>query len=148
MIRLLLLFSLSLSSVFAASVSSETGALEYLKKYGYMKTDPTADQGKSSQSKSSLVSNALREYQAFNNLRVTGELDRETMELMERPRCGMVDISDNLVEGENYLLQGSKWPESRLTWRVTKYPADSLLTRREIDATVTQVRSIYFSFVS
>ena len=144
MIRLSLLFSLSLSSVFAASISSsgETGALEYLKKYGYMKTDPTADQGKSSQSKSSLVSNALREYQAFNNLRVTGELDRETMELMERPRCGMVDISDNLVEGENYLLQGSKWPESRLTWRVTKYPADSLLTRREIDATVTQVRSI------
>ena len=35
------------------------------------------------------VSRVVRDLQAFANLNMTGQLDGETPELMERPRCGV-----------------------------------------------------------
>ena len=35
------------------------------------------------------VSRVVRDFQAFSNLNMTGQLDGETPELMERPRCGV-----------------------------------------------------------
>lgn len=56
-----------------------------------------------------------------------GALDRRTMALMTRPRCGFPDRR-NLM---NYRHFGNKWPRKSLTYRVSKYT--NKLTRREVD---------------
>ena len=63
-----------------------------MKKYGYV--DPsnmgqivTADGDLSDEAK-----NALKNFQAFAGINETGVLDKKTMDLMKRPRCGVKDI--------------------------------------------------------
>ena len=36
--------------------------------------------------------NALKNFQAFAGINETGVLDKKTMDLMKRPRCGVKDI--------------------------------------------------------
>lgn len=37
---------------------------------------------------------ALRKFQSFNHLKVTGKFDEATRSLMEKPRCGFPDIAE------------------------------------------------------
>ena len=51
----------------------------------------------------------------------TGELDDETVELMNTPRCGVKDNvgpSDNAKRKKRYALQGSRWTKDTLDWRI------------------------------
>ncbi|XP_040316721.1 matrix metalloproteinase-20 [Herpailurus yagouaroundi] len=64
---------------------------------------------------SSLVKK-IKELQAFFGLRVTGKLDRSTMDVIKRPRCGVPDVANyRLFPGE------PKWKKNTLTYRVSKY---------------------------
>ena len=38
------------------------------------------------------VKSAVRDFQSFAGINQTGELDEETLELMDTPRCGVRDI--------------------------------------------------------
>lgn len=54
----------------------------------------------------------IKELQAFFGLRVTGKLDRATMDVIKRPRCGVPDVADyRLFPGE------PKWKKNTLTYR-------------------------------
>ena len=80
-------------------------------KYGYMNIKPdTKDDPKKSApllSKDGMRS-YIEEFQAFANLTVTGELDRATVEMMERPRCGVKDVMGHGAGREKrYALQGN-----------------------------------------
>ena len=60
----------------------------------------------------------------------TGELNPETIELMNTPRCGVKDNvgpSDNARRKKRYALQGSRWTKDTLTWRISKYPSSTRL---------------------
>ena len=62
-------------------------------KYGYLDTGKASDPAKSSPLISSDgLKSYIEEFQAFANLSVTGQLDQETLEMMERPRCGGKDF--------------------------------------------------------
>ena len=62
-------------------------------KYGYLDTGKASDPAKSSPLISSDgLKSYIEEFQAFANLSVTGHLDQETLEMMERPRCGGKDF--------------------------------------------------------
>uniref|UniRef100_A0A8C9M585 Matrix metallopeptidase 20 n=1 Tax=Panthera tigris altaica TaxID=74533 RepID=A0A8C9M585_PANTA len=64
---------------------------------------------------SSLVKK-IKELQAFFGLRVTGKLDRSTMDVIKRPRCGVPDVANyRLFPGE------PKWKKNTLTYRISKY---------------------------
>ena len=95
--------------------------------------------------------------QDFAGLDVTGELDDETVELMNTPRCGVKDQEfgteerdDNDVgggrgrgrrRGKRYVHQGSKWKVDRLTWRITKYPTSSRnLKKDDVTNKIKQAR--------
>ena len=73
----------------------------YLMKYGYMDV-----QRKSAKSAPLLSRDGLRDYirefQAFAGLQQTGNLDENTVELMNTLRCGVKDI----VGKKRYALQG------------------------------------------
>jgi matrix metalloproteinase-14 (membrane-inserted) len=77
-------------------------------------------------------------------------IDLETRTLMETPRCGVKDIIGHgayarrrkrweatcetfltFLSGR-YVLQGSRWRVSELTYRVTKYPSTTRLKKDEV----------------
>lgn len=69
----------------------------------------------------SYIKDAVKDFQSFAGLSVTGELDPVTVELMGTPRCGVRDkeqISDG-GDGQksSYVLQGSRWQIKHLTYR-------------------------------
>ncbi|XP_017438507.1 metalloendoproteinase 1 [Vigna angularis] len=93
----------------------------YLNKFGYLNNysnDNHFDQN---------VEVALKEYQVFHHLHVTGHMDAETLRKMSLPRCGVPDVvtpHDNLkgltVLANYTFFRGSpRWEESKreLTYR-------------------------------
>ena len=99
--------------------SDAVGAVQdYLARFGYMRPatvgefsaarfdDPTAQ--------------ALRLYQSFHDLPVTGEIDEATLAEMSKPRCGFPDLPD-VAEFE---LEGRKWDRTALTYRIVNLTPD------------------------
>ncbi|XP_061485593.1 collagenase 3-like [Rhineura floridana] len=61
----------------------------------------------------------LKEMQQFFHLTVTGKMDKETMNVMKKPRCGVLDVS------ENHKSAGvSRWGKNLLTYRINNYTPD------------------------
>lgn len=67
---------------------------------------------------------AIKTLQRFGNIPQTGIIDEATQKLMKRPRCGHPDISTNTdfsatnsLRKKRYVIQGAKWPNTRVTWR-------------------------------
>merc|ERR1719400_2866128 len=118
-------------------------AEDYLAKFGYIKASTS---GKTAALQS--LDSAIADFQAFAGLEQTGELDEETVKMMHTPRCGVKDfveededtprmrLRNSRRRGKRYALQGSRWKVKDLTYRVSKYPFKSRLTRREVDDTM------------
>ncbi|XP_054281492.1 stromelysin-2-like [Macrosteles quadrilineatus] len=111
--------------------SSETTTLGYLTKFGYLPpVDPT--------NPDKIVTNdqlakAIRDFQQFMGLEVTGELDEETKEEMKKSRCGIKDKSSPSTNRrfKRYNLGMGKWDHNNITYKVVKYP--SVFPRDETD---------------
>lgn len=86
------------------------------------------------------------EFQSFAGLNATGDLDEETMELMQAPRCGVKDKvgfgSD--TRSKRYALQGSRWKVKALTYRISKYP--KRLNRKEVDDEINKAFSVWSEY--
>ncbi|XP_059170337.1 matrilysin-like [Physella acuta] len=76
------------------------------------------------------IKNALKSFQDFNGLPVTGELDLATVTKMLQPRCGLPDVikpgSRYASVPSGYRAPGSaemraKWPKNDLTYRLVSY---------------------------
>ena len=81
---------------------------EYLLRYGYLvKPDPR--RGTLLDEKD--VIPALKLLQRMAGIKETGKLDRDTLSLMEKDRCGMADFSrtDNVKRRKRYKKYGTKW---------------------------------------
>lgn len=89
---------------------------------------------------------AIRDFQSFAGLNVTGELDSETTELMSLPRCGVRDKigfgSDS--RSKRYALQGSRWKVKNLTYRISKYP--KRLKRSDVDAELARAFAVWSGY--
>jgi hypothetical protein len=68
---------------------------------------------------------ALRAFQRFAGLDVTGELDQATLDQMQKPRCGFVDTAE-------FVLQGNKWDHTDLRYGFVNFSSD--LTQAEVQA--------------
>lgn len=51
------------------------------------------------------------------NLRETGVLDKETTEIMAKPRCGVADTKRSNRNKRFSVKNGPKWNKTHLTWR-------------------------------
>lgn len=116
-------------------ISSNNGApmdigdgSDYLIKYGYL-SDTYAIR-RSSYSSQILISDAIEKYQSFFGLNITGVLNKETRNTMEKPRCGMKDVEKE-SNGRRYVLNSSKWKKESITYRVSKY--SKKLKRNAVD---------------
>jgi len=114
---------LSFADVGAAPVSSESQAMMYLSRFGYL--DPSLQNPTSgSLISGDSVRTAIIEFQAFAGLNQTGILNEETAALMSAPRCGVKDKigTSNSARRKRYALQGSRWRVKELSYSITKYP--------------------------
>uniref|UniRef100_UPI00398EDB17 collagenase 3-like n=1 Tax=Pristiophorus japonicus TaxID=55135 RepID=UPI00398EDB17 len=64
-------------------------------------------------------SDKIRKMQEFFGLRVTGNLDSATLEVMEKPRCGVPDIAEY-----NHFPRNLKWKNNEITYRIVNYTPD------------------------
>ncbi|KAL3207641.1 hypothetical protein MRX96_010113 [Rhipicephalus microplus] len=107
----------------AASLESSDMAMNYLEKFGYIA--PTKNGTAALRSQEALV-DAVKEFQRFAGIRVTGRVDNETAATMQLPRCGVRDKVgfglDARRRRRRYALQGSKWASNELSYRISKYP--------------------------
>uniref|UniRef100_A0A8C0NAV7 interstitial collagenase n=1 Tax=Canis lupus familiaris TaxID=9615 RepID=A0A8C0NAV7_CANLF len=104
----------------------------YLEKYYYLKSD-----GKPvvRQRNNSLVSEKLKQMQAFFGLKVTGKVDTDTLNLMKQPRCGVPDVAQYV------LTDGSQWDHTHLTYRIENYTPD--LPRAEVDSAIEKAFQLW-----
>ncbi|XP_054272160.1 matrix metalloproteinase-20-like [Macrosteles quadrilineatus] len=103
---------------YSAAISS--GPTSYLAQYGYL--PPDDPEGPRSIISDDKFSNAIRDFQKFMGLTVTGELDDETKEQMAKPRCGVKDKSPPNPDGlSSYELGGSRWKVRTLSYKISKY---------------------------
>jgi Matrixin/Putative peptidoglycan binding domain/Tectonin domain len=63
---------------------------------------------------------ALKKYQQFHGLPETGKFDEATALMVSQPRCGVPDI----VNIADFVLVGSKWDHSNLTFALENIPAN------------------------
>lgn len=92
---------------------------------------------------------AVRLFQSFANLDPTGKIDRDTLELMRKPRCGAPDLPNSLDfmpsnslspirfhhrRQRRFVIQGQKWEHPIVTW--------SLVNQSMADLDAGQVRRV------
>ena len=77
---------------------------------------------------------ALKKFQEFNGLPVTGKLDAPTLALMSKPRCGFPDTAD-------FVLQGNKWTTNALTYGFQNFSTD--LTQAQVRTAISQALALW-----
>ncbi len=144
----------------------------YLNKFGYLKQNLTSKMSEKliMSSKSGQINNnnnnenvndefrgAIKKFQKFANLNITGILDEVTISTMKLPRCGHPDVIDtsndqitnlggvlkNLFRKKRYALQGSKWLKHSIRYKISKYPILNSLTREQIDNEVSRAFELW-----
>src|SRR6185295_12502724 len=73
-----------------------------------------------------LTQTALKSYQAFHGLTPTGKLDIGTEAEMNRPRCGFPDLPGGGQRIGNFVIGGTKWSRTDLTYQITKFSGGGL----------------------
>ncbi len=113
---------------------------EFLSHFGYLQTPPEGDSFAAVRALSQAPEaelgifddatvKALRNYQKFNGLPVTGQLDEATVAQMSMPRCGFPDVPD--ADGvSEFVAQGNKWTKTNLTYGFQEFTPD--LTQQQV----------------
>uniref|UniRef100_A0A147BPY1 Putative matrix metalloproteinase n=2 Tax=Ixodes ricinus TaxID=34613 RepID=A0A147BPY1_IXORI len=136
---MLLLAALVVDRTFAApstdSLVSDTAALTFLERFGYMGDTSSGSVLPSDNLRTEEgFRAALRRMQKFAGLPPTGRLDQATARMMKARRCGVPDVIGHAERVRRYALQGSKWDKTHLTWSVMDFPsrADRSMIRSQI----------------
>ncbi|CAF1646201.1 unnamed protein product [Adineta ricciae] len=95
----------------------------YLSNYGYL---PRSDLETRAMRTDEEFRSAIKRLQTFATIPVTGKLDKATLDLIRRPRCGLADQDSNRLprphtygnrRHRRYVLQGQKWAKTYLTYK-------------------------------
>ncbi|GIY24138.1 matrix metalloproteinase-2 [Caerostris extrusa] len=102
----------------------------YLNQYGYLKPSPDGADNLRTEDK---LRDAIRLMQRYGGITPTGVLDSSTLELLNKKRCGMSDVSQR-ERVRRYAVQGQQWPKKDLTWSIKLWPTSmsSDLVRAEV----------------
>lgn len=120
---------LTLSGSTSAEEQQYSRAVDWLSRYGYL---PPPDPRTSKLQTKEGIEKAIRVMQRFGGIPETGRIDKETLDLMSKPRCSLPDIvgSEDMLKRrrrrKRYALSGLKWHKTDLTWSVHSYPSPSV----------------------
>ncbi|KAM4721653.1 matrix metalloproteinase-15 [Rhinophrynus dorsalis] len=100
----------------------DSKAEAWLRLYGYL---PQASRQMSTLRSAQILSSAISEMQTFYGIPVTGELDQNTREWMQKPRCGVPDQfgakGKSNMRRKRYAHTGRKWNQQQLTYSIQNY---------------------------
>ncbi|KAF3847941.1 hypothetical protein F7725_020969 [Dissostichus mawsoni] len=116
---------------------SASALLFYFNKQNYLRRfygSPAGLQGR--QKSSGTFQNKIKEMQRFFQLEVTGNLDDNTLELMNQPRCGVPDIGEY-----NHFPRNLKWPTNNVTFRIVNYTPD--LPKADVDRAIRNALNVW-----
>ncbi|XP_043854071.1 stromelysin-1-like [Dromiciops gliroides] len=85
---------------------------------------------------SSPVVAKIQEMQRFLGLKVTGNLDDDTMEMMKKPRCGFPDVSSF-----GFFPYMPKWRKNEVTYRIVNYTND--MKQSDVDAAIERALKVW-----
>ncbi|KAF7649360.1 hypothetical protein LDENG_00142880 [Lucifuga dentata] len=113
-------------------------------KYGYL---PPPDPSTGQLQAWTTVTNAVRAMQRFAGLRDTGVVDKDTMALMNTPRCSLPDQEKapkspanqeeiNRKRRRRKRKAASMWTRKNINWRLHSYPSSSHLSREMVRSLV------------
>ncbi|KAM6173910.1 macrophage metalloelastase-like [Erethizon dorsatum] len=85
--------------------------------YGLNKAD--SDPTEKIKLNTNILEEKIQEMQKFFGLKVTGQLDRPTLQMMHAPRCGVPDVHHFRT-----LPQGQVWKKQFITYRINNYTPD------------------------
>ncbi|OWA50795.1 putative Matrix metalloproteinase-28 [Hypsibius exemplaris] len=117
------------------SVNIQSEVQGYLQEFGYMKPNDTAPIAPGSE----VVSEALKSFQQFASLPVTGQADETTLKRMSAPRCGVTDAKMSSLQ--RFVLGGSKWNVRNITWAVSGYTKQ--LSESVVDAQIAKAWKVW-----
>uniref|UniRef100_A0A8C9Y115 Collagenase 3 n=1 Tax=Sander lucioperca TaxID=283035 RepID=A0A8C9Y115_SANLU len=95
---------------------------------------PTGLQGR--QRSSGAFQTKIKEMQRFFKLKVTGNLDDNTLELMKQARCGVPDIGEY-----NHFPRHLKWQNNNVTFRIVNYTPD--LKKADVDRAIRNALNVW-----
>ncbi|XP_073414456.1 collagenase 3-like [Dendrobates tinctorius] len=78
----------------------------------------------------------LEAMQRFFKMKVTGQLDTNTMNMMKAPRCGMPDVAEFSTFGGR-----PRWQKNSITYRIVNYTPD--LPTRVVDDSIQKAFSVW-----
>ncbi|XP_035685418.1 stromelysin-2-like [Branchiostoma floridae] len=102
----------------------------------------------------SAVKFALKRFQEFGGLQMTGKFDQQTRDLMVRKRCNRADPvsmvmtrSSRSVTGDVMANTGTvqpvPWQKTDLTYRIAQYPGENHLLHSEVDEAIARAFQIW-----
>ncbi|CAJ1065833.1 collagenase 3 [Xyrichtys novacula] len=95
---------------------------------------PVGLQGK--EGSSDAFKTKVKEMQRFFKLKVTGNLDDNTLELMKQARCGVPDIGEY-----NHFPRHLKWENNNVTFRIVNYTPD--LKKTDVDRAIRNALNVW-----
>ncbi|OCT96145.1 matrix metalloproteinase-18-like [Xenopus laevis] len=96
--------------------TNEEMAENYLKRFYGLETEGGPVGGKKN---IQLFTEKLQQMQRFFGLKVTGTLDPKTVEVMQKPRCGVYDVGQYST-----IPKSSTWQKKDLTYRILNFTPD------------------------
>ncbi|KAG8584664.1 hypothetical protein GDO81_004710 [Engystomops pustulosus] len=78
----------------------------------------------------------IKDMQTFFGLKVTGKINKETLQIMRKARCGVPD-----VQSFSHFPGKLKWEKTSLTYRIVNYTPD--ITTSEVDYAIAQAFKIW-----
>lgn len=116
---------------------NEAQAMDYLMKYSYLPMpDPLAGRLRSAKE----VTDAIKAFQRYAGIPMTGNVDHETMKMVQMPRCGMVDVSHSdstRRRRRRYAVQGSSWKKKSLTYMLQGSPTRTI-SKTEVEQQIAK----------
>ncbi|XP_068569056.1 collagenase 3 [Cebidichthys violaceus] len=88
------------------------------------------------QSSSGAFQTKIREMQTFFKLKVTGNVDDNTLELMKQARCGVPDVGEY-----NHFPRHLKWQNNNVTFRIVNYTPD--LQKSDVDRAIRNALNVW-----
>ncbi|KAK7125545.1 hypothetical protein R3I93_021040 [Phoxinus phoxinus] len=83
----------------------------------------------------------LKEMQKFFRLKVTGKLDKETLAVMKKPRCGVPDVAAYSYSSFSIVKGSPKWQTNKLTYRIVNYTPD--MSKEKVDDSIKRALKVW-----
>uniref|UniRef100_A0A671EKL0 Matrix metallopeptidase 8 n=1 Tax=Rhinolophus ferrumequinum TaxID=59479 RepID=A0A671EKL0_RHIFE len=118
---------------FTASFLMFVFVQHYLENFYQLPTTRYRSERKNS---ANVIVEKLKEMQQFFGLNVTGKPNQETLEMMQKPRCGVPDLDNFMLTPGN-----PKWKQANLTYRIVNYTPQ--LSKADVDTAIEKAFQVW-----